>query len=164
MTQLNSGTSDVSGSDSLDDKNLGLLLKGRRERKGLSVNDVSNQIKFSSAQIISLEAQNWSALPQGFVLKGLVRKYARFLGEDEQQMLDLLARQSGANVNKQEVTSLQSTTDFSTHEGYESRRSGTGTWIFIIFLILVVIAVYGYSREWFTLEEIGLENLRNLFS
>ncbi len=141
-----------------------MLLKGLREKKGLSVSDVSNQIKFSSGQINSLEAQNWPALPQGFVLKGLVRKYARLLGADEQQMLDLLARQSGANVNRQELKSLQSTTDFSTHEGYESQRSGTGTWIFIIFLILVIIAVYGYSREWFTLEEIGLENFRNLFN
>jgi len=164
VTQLNSGTSEVSGSDSLEDKNLGMLLKGLREKKGLSVSDVSNQIKFSSGQINSLEAQNWPALPQGFVLKGLVRKYARLLGADEQQMLDLLARQSGANVNRQELKSLQSTTDFSTHEGYESQRSGTGTWIFIIFLILVIIAVYGYSREWFTLEEIGLENFRNLFN
>ncbi|GAA4408587.1 transcriptional regulator [Advenella faeciporci] len=164
MTQLNSGTSEVSGSDSLEDKNLGMLLKGLREKKGLSVSDVSSQIKFSSGQINSLEAQNWPALPQGFVLKGLVRKYARLLGADEQQMLDLLARQNGANVNKQELKSLQSTTDFGTHEGYESQRSGTGTWIFIIFLILVIIAVYGYSREWFTLEEIGLENFRNLFN
>ena len=164
MTPLNADMNEVSGSDSPEEKSLGVLLKGLREKKGWSVSDVSNQIKFSSMQINALEAQKWSALPQGFVLKGLVRKYARLLGADEQQMLDLLIRQSGVNVNKQELKSLQSTADFSTSEGYESPRSGTGTWIFVIVLILVVIAVYGYSREWFTLEDIGLENFRNLFN
>ncbi|MFV9473258.1 helix-turn-helix domain-containing protein [Advenella sp. RU8] len=164
MSQFNSDLNEVSSSDSLEEKNLGALLKGLREKKGLSVSDVSSQIKFSSIQINALEAQDWSALPQGFVLKGLVRKYANLLGADEKQVLDLLARQSGANLNKQELKSLQPTVDFSAHEGYESQRSGTGTWIFIIFLILVIIAVYGYSREWFTLEDIGLENFRNLFN
>ncbi len=160
---LNSDMNEVSGSASLEDKSLGEVLKRLREKKGLSVSDVSNQIKFSAMQINSLETQNWAALPQGFVLKGLVRKYACLLGADEQQILDLLARQNGANINKQELKNLQSNTDF-THEGYETQRSGTGTWIFIIFLILVIIAVYGYSREWFTLEDIGLENFRNLFN
>lgn len=115
-------------------------------------------------QINSLEAQNWTALPEGFVLKGLVRKYANLLGADEQQTLDLLARQSGVNVNKQELKNLQPSADFGTNERHDSSRSGTGTWIFIILLILVIIAVYGYSREWFTLEDIGLENFRNLFN
>ncbi|NLY65225.1 MAG: helix-turn-helix domain-containing protein [Alcaligenaceae bacterium] len=143
--------------------NLGSLLAMLRKKKGLSVADVSNQIKFSAMQITALECQDWSALPQGFVLKGLVRKYGQMLGADEQQLLDLLKRQTGAVVERQELKSLQSSADFQSSEPYESSRSGTGMWLLVIILVIIVIAIYGYSREWFTLEDIGLEGLKDLF-
>jgi cytoskeleton protein RodZ len=49
---------------------LGGLLREARERMGLSVGDVANQIKFAPRQIEALEADDFSAKPEAMFLRG----------------------------------------------------------------------------------------------
>jgi len=79
-----------------DARTLGQSLARLREARGWTVADVSVRLKFSERQIVALEAENWSALPRGLSLRGLIRNYARLLGADAEALLAALAPGSDA--------------------------------------------------------------------
>jgi cytoskeleton protein RodZ len=71
---------------------LGTTLREARERLGLSVMDVSSQIKFAPKQIEALEADDYEHLPETAFLRGFVRSYAKILHLDAQTVLAALPR------------------------------------------------------------------------
>lgn len=68
----------------------GRTLREARERLGLSVAEVANQIKFATRQIDALEADNFQQLQGATFLRGFVRSYAKILHLDAQPLLELL--------------------------------------------------------------------------
>lgn len=68
----------------------GRTLREARERLGLSVADVANQIKFATRQIEALEADNFRQLQGATFLRGFVRSYAKILHLDAQPLLEQL--------------------------------------------------------------------------
>ncbi|MEO9122821.1 MAG: helix-turn-helix transcriptional regulator, partial [Burkholderiaceae bacterium] len=58
---------------------IGPTLKGLREAKQLSLNEVSTRLKFSTRQIEALESEQWDRLPTGVSLRGFVKNYGRYL-------------------------------------------------------------------------------------
>jgi len=64
---------------------LGTVLREARERMGMSVIDVANQIKFAPRQIESLEADEFSNFREDAFLRGFVRSYAKILQLDVEQ-------------------------------------------------------------------------------
>src|SRR3989338_6998815 len=69
---------------------LGKMLREARERLGLSVMDVSSQIKFAPRQIEALEADDFKHLPETAFLRGFVRSYAKILHLDAEVLLAAL--------------------------------------------------------------------------
>ncbi|OFZ65734.1 MAG: hypothetical protein A2V79_12090 [Betaproteobacteria bacterium RBG_16_56_24] len=68
----------------------GTTLREARERLGLSVADVANQIKFAPRQIEALEADDFKQLQGATFLRGFVRSYAKILHLDAQPLLEQL--------------------------------------------------------------------------
>lgn len=71
-------------------ESLGGKLREARERLGLSVADVADQIKFAPRQIEALEADDFMHLQGAAFLRGFVRSYAKILQLDMQSLLGLL--------------------------------------------------------------------------
>jgi cytoskeleton protein RodZ len=69
---------------------LGRMLREARERLGLSVADVADQIKFAPRQIEALEADDFKRLPEAAFLRGFVCSYAKILNMDAQTLLAVL--------------------------------------------------------------------------
>jgi len=69
---------------------LGRMLREARERLGLSVADVADQIKFAHRQIEALEADDFRHLPEMPFVRGFVRSYAKILHLDAQVLLAVL--------------------------------------------------------------------------
>jgi cytoskeleton protein RodZ len=65
-------------------------LRLAREQAGLSVEQVAAVIKFTPKQIVALESQQWVDLPQGAILKGMLRAYCRAIKVDEIHALSSL--------------------------------------------------------------------------
>ena len=61
---------------------LGTMLREARERLGLSIGDVANQIKFAPRQLEALEADDFTMLSEAAFLKGFVRSYGKLLHLD----------------------------------------------------------------------------------
>ncbi len=69
---------------------VGTALREARVRHGLSVDEVSNRIKFAPRQIEALEADDFAHLPEATFLRGFVRSYARLLQLDTVSLLAAL--------------------------------------------------------------------------
>ena len=72
--------SQSSSSSQQDAYAYGQRLRQERERKGLSVSDVSGHLKLSVAQIAALESGDYHTLPEVVYIRGFLRQYSAFLG------------------------------------------------------------------------------------
>ncbi len=76
--------------EELSQTSIGRILREARERLGMSVEEVANQVKFAPRQVLSLEADDFTHLPEIAFVRGFVRSYAKVLHLDAQQLLTLL--------------------------------------------------------------------------
>ena len=58
----------------------GQLLKSTRESAGISIRDVSAQLRLDERTVAALEADDFSHLPAPTFVRGYLRGYARLLG------------------------------------------------------------------------------------
>src|SRR5271165_3252839 len=74
-----------------------------REKKNLSLEDVSNVTKIGSRMLQAIEEERFDRLPGGVFNKGFIRAYAKHLGlNDEEAVTDYLAclRQAQIETHK----------------------------------------------------------------
>jgi cytoskeleton protein RodZ len=70
----------------------GMRLKQEREKKSVTLDDISLTTKISTRMLRALEEEQFDQLPGGIFNKGFIRAYARCLGMDEDQAVaDYLA-------------------------------------------------------------------------
>jgi cytoskeleton protein RodZ len=85
-------------SGAITESTLGTVLREARERLGLSVADVANQIKFAPRQIEAIEAGDYQQLPEEAFLRGFIRSYAKILQLDAQKLLAALPHSKTATM------------------------------------------------------------------
>src|SRR5579862_8733037 len=78
---------------------LGDRFRSAREARGLSLSDVSEQIRIRSIYLAAIEEENWSAIGAPVYVRGFLRTYARFLGLDPEEVV--AAFNSGPPVSSQ---------------------------------------------------------------
>jgi cytoskeletal protein RodZ len=75
-----------------------------REKKGISLDDVSNVTKISSRMLQAIENERFDQLPGGVFNKGFIRAYARHVGlNDEEAVNEYLACLRQAQIDAQAV-------------------------------------------------------------
>src|ERR1700758_5015990 len=76
-----------------------------RERRGFTLDDVSNVTKINSRMLRAIEEEHFELLPGGVFNKGFVRAYAKHLGfNDEEAVSEYLAALRQAQVQAQTAT------------------------------------------------------------
>ena len=82
----------------------GEKFRKERERKGISLDDVSNVTKISSRMLLAIEQEHFDQLPGGVFNKGFIRAYAKHLGmNDEEAVNGYLACMRQAQIDAQEA-------------------------------------------------------------
>ncbi|WP_156471588.1 RodZ family helix-turn-helix domain-containing protein, partial [Snodgrassella sp. CFCC 13594] len=71
---------------------LGAVLRQARERKGLSVGEVAERLKFPARRVEALESGCYEGLPEPVFVKGFVHTYARFLDTDITEVNEYLSQ------------------------------------------------------------------------
>ncbi|MDO5666528.1 MAG: helix-turn-helix transcriptional regulator [Alcaligenaceae bacterium] len=146
---------------------LGGLLHASRIRKSLSLEELAGATKYSKWQLQALEEKNWDILPQGFVLRALVRKYAEALGVDPDLAIEMLARETGNKPQNAKSPNLVSSLDYKmspTPTG-DSRGRGFSFSTLIWLLLLVILVVLGVAlwQGAITLEDLNLGFVKDWF-
>ncbi len=62
-------------------------LRRERERRGVTVHDISESTKISSRFLRALEAEDYPNLPGGVFNRGFLRAYCKYLGMDEEELV-----------------------------------------------------------------------------
>lgn len=78
------------------DSESGILgLKSRRQRQGISLDDIVRETKISLRSLQAIENGDFSKLPGGVYATNYIRQYARMIGFDEEQLLKSYYVQTG---------------------------------------------------------------------
>lgn len=126
----------------------GAALRAMREARGLSLPEVSTRIKYSAVQLGFLESEQWSRLPDGVPLRGLVRNYARFLDTDVDAVLRLLDNEVGPTRAYPSVSLNQRALPQTGLPVHSEPVRRTWVWLLLILVLLGVAGLYAVNRGW----------------
>ncbi len=143
MEQLPENSSEQNSlSAAIPPTSLGVMLRGARERLGLSVADVAAQIKFAPRQIEALEADDFKRLPEAAFLRGFVRSYAKILHLDAQTLLAALPQPKAATAE-----SMPATVEVPFPVGHTSQKQ---TLVLLGAALLLSVIVAGFAAWHFS--------------
>src|SRR5690606_5349064 len=124
---------------------VGGTLRAIRVSRRISLSEASQRLKYSVRQIESLEAEEWSNLPEGMPLRGFVRNYARYLEADVDSVLVLLDNAVGSTKPPRVVVAPGVSGSSVPGDEVPMAAESTGRpwgWFIIILAILVIAAFY----------------------
>jgi len=126
----------------MDNEHFGSCLRRARERKALTVGDVSASTKVPRSTIEALEAGAMQGLPAHVFVRGFIRSYAKAVGIAESEPLTLydraLNRETEAERAKTAIPVVDPVLAGGTvDEDESSRRRGLGLAVFVVILVLI---------------------------
>jgi cytoskeleton protein RodZ len=132
----------------VDSASVGASLKTLRTARGLSLEDVSERIKFAPRQIEALEAEQWDKLPKGMSLRGLIRSYARLLETDPAALVALVEGHVGALSAPGTVHRESRTVPVPVNGASDDRGGSSWGWTFVILALLAGLFAYAVWQHW----------------
>jgi len=119
-------------------QSVGHLLRNARTVKGLSIDDVSRQLRLSAQQIEAIEKEDFEKLPGRTFLRGFIRNYANLVQLNPVPLLQMLPEST-------RVISTYERTPFKNKQiSFSSNREKPGNHSLIIAIILFVIILGAY--------------------
>lgn len=119
----------------------GRRLAAARTARGLTITEIALRLKFAPRQIEALEADRYEALAGPAFVRGMVRAYAKLVGEDADALIAAL-RASPLTAAGPTVTGPRAI-------GVAiPRQPRRGSMVYVVLSVFVVIAVAGVIGEW----------------
>lgn len=117
-------------------------LVAAREFRGLSIADVSQQLKLSPRQVQAIEQADWEALPGPAFTRAVLRGYGRLLGVDVDALVASVAGAT-AGTELRPTASLDAPIRARGVLGFGSGGSGSSlAWVGLVVLGLVALALF----------------------
>ncbi len=129
---------------------VGAALREARERKGISLDELSRRTKISSTILRAIEASEFDKLPGGIFLRGFLRTYAGEVGLDPEETVARYLAQSDdyAIMEKSERADRPETPEAADVIGADEGRDGLPFFrLAFIVLILAAAGVFVF-RNW----------------
>jgi cytoskeleton protein RodZ len=119
----------------------GRRLAVARSARGLTVTEIALRLKFTPKQIEALETDRYEALAGPAFVRGMVRAYAKLVGEDADALV--------AQLRASPLTPAGPTVTGPRGMGVPiPRRPRRGSLVYVALSVLVVVAVGGVIAEW----------------
>lgn len=132
----------------------GQLLKEAREKKGLTIAEISHVTKINPKTLEALESGNVSGLPQKAFIRGFVQTYAKYLGLDVNETLKLFQEEMGqtkpilpmgelsgasnaSSTNETTIDRLHKSSD----QYNDDPRGKSRTWIIAIASVVLILLI-----------------------
>ena len=129
---------------------LGAQLKLAREKRGVTLEDVSSSTKIGTRMLRAIEADHYDQLPGGIFNKGFVRAFARAVGVDEEKAIeDYLAATEPAQPDAKADNELRQGIELRAQSEANSAGELPWGWLALaLILIALAFAVWGlWTRE-----------------
>jgi cytoskeleton protein RodZ len=132
-------------------QSFGARLKKERERRKISLDEISVSTKIGVRFLRALEEEHFDQLPGGIFNKGFVRAYARYLGIDEEQAIaDFLAASGAQQPEEKPEEQLEEIVPqaWRQAEGNGPARIPWGMFAVVLLIVAFGLAIWGfYSRN-----------------
>ncbi len=124
----------------------GERFRAAREARGLSLSDVSEQIRIRSVYLAAIEEENWSAIGAPVYVRGFLRTYARFLGLDPEEVVSAFAAATDGAPNVASASRSGANRAVPAAETHANQSSVYGTILLtaaaIVAVLLIAFVVY----------------------
>jgi cytoskeletal protein RodZ len=117
---------------------IGQELKRERELRGISLKEIADTTKINIRFLRALEEDRLDMLPEQFFIRGIIRTYAKYLGLDEQSVLNTYL-EGLQTQGTQETSNEEKNPEVS--EGPESFPKEKKISLFFALMVLVIIAL-----------------------
>ena len=125
---------------------LGDYLKQAREKKRVSLEQISSQTKIPEYHLQALESEDFANLPAKVFAKGFVRSYAKALGLDEEEVLQRFLQTSATFYDQQEPEASQPHVQVTLEA--PPRQGPNWSLVLGILVIIAIITVwYGFPKK-----------------
>jgi cytoskeleton protein RodZ len=135
-------------------ESLGARLKREREKRKITLDEISLSTKIGTRFLLAIEQENFDQLPGGIFNKGFVKAYARSVGVDEAEAVAEYELATGASLPESlpegdPAAPAVSTPAFTSEDPGDGASRIPWGWFAVALLIVAFgIAVWGfYSRE-----------------
>jgi cytoskeletal protein RodZ len=133
---------------------LGERFRAAREARGLSLSDVSEQIRIRSVYLTAIEDENWTAIGAPVYIRGFLRTYARFLGLDPEEVVAAFngssptasSRSGPVDTSSASSASRRESSAYAAAAESPRRRGSLLVWAAAL-VAVVLIAIVAYN-EW----------------
>lgn len=135
---------------------LGLRLKQAREQRGWTIEQVAAQLKLLPRIIESLEADNYSTLPEAIFIKGYLRLYANLLALPSQELCAYFDAhhpmvEQEISASKLESYILPKTSSYQStfnHKHHNDSFNGKSVWPWLKYLLLMLLIIAMVIGVW----------------
>ena len=140
------GRTDEARGDAAPMTSFGEMLRRERELRGITLREVSEATKISIRYLEALERNEFTYLPGGAFTRGFIRAYAKYIGADEDEMvnaylLELSLQEEGSPAGPVDpVEELRRHHRQAVDEATRSRRRRLLLGIAIAVLVLLLLA------------------------
>ncbi len=117
----------------------GTQLKRQREKKNVSLDDISAATKISNRFLNAIETDRFDQLPGGIFNRGFIRAYARHLGLDEEQTVSAYVIAAG-----EESTAPGAGVDSEQSVEAQPATAPNFPWGLAVLILLIVIAIVAW--------------------
>ena len=128
-------------------KELGLFLKKQREEKKVTLEEVSVATKIGVKVLQALEDGEEEKLPPKPFVRGFVQAYARYLGLDVKEVLDLYQKAQGASTPPSQLSIPESSKKIERGLPGGARNIITVSLIIILIIAIVIVQRVISKRE-----------------
>lgn len=128
---------------------IGLELKRERELRGIPLQEIADSTKINIRFLRALEEDQLDILPEKFFTRGIIRTYAKYLGLDEENVLNLYLeslqkQQEYKRSQEDEIEPDEETPDaLST----KKKRLWLFFWVFLVILALFITITFVLKKE-----------------
>ncbi|MDU9050931.1 MAG: helix-turn-helix transcriptional regulator [Candidatus Electrothrix sp. Rat3] len=129
---------------------IGKLLRQVREKKALTIHDISQETNISSSNLTSIEQGNYNGLPADTFIRGQIIIYAQFLDIDGKEAARLFFEERSQHLTRKESNPFnQKEKGLSTKQLAEPAHISSATWaVSLLLLIITFLIVFSWYTDW----------------
>jgi len=133
----------------------GERLKQEREKRKITLEQISVSTKIGTRMLQALEEDNFSQLPGGIFNKGFVRAYSRFVGLDEDQTVAEYLEASGdaplipkePEALEDEASEIEETVSRETSDTAPARQLPWGWFAAVLLVVALALSFWNHRRR-----------------
>ena len=127
-------------------KEIGEKLKAAREEHGVSVDEAAEDLNLRASQIENIEKGNLKVFKDVFYLKSFIRSYAKYLGLDEDAIMDEFNEYFFEETSKIPIAEIEKASDKKVASPYtvDDKPKSKVPAIIVTLIILLLLFLIGY--------------------